>query len=213
MSVINYIDNQCRLDFVKDAVDVDRSPTAIASTLYVSSSPRVAAACRGRVTQVQVLYKDLNENVEEGLLAELAIAVYTPSGTGLERSSNFVELTPGAGVLNSSDVMPVQATFSLSRDPELVVEQGQTVGVLVGSRRNGRSRVEYPLLGGESEGTQAVSGLSVYALKQLDLISNQQGDLSPLPAFSFQIESGMWHYRQCTYEHACIENIYTYNVS
>ena len=186
-------------------MDVDRSPTAIASTLYVSSSPRVAATCRGRVTQVQVLYKALKETVEEGLLAEMAIAVYTLSGTGLERSSNFVELKPEAGVLNSSDGVLLQATFFLSRDPELVVEQGQTVGVLVGSQsmgRNGRSGVEYPLLGGESEGTQAISGLSVHALQQLDLISNQQGDLSALPAFSFQIESGMWHYRQCTYMHA-----------
>jgi len=192
-------------------VDVDRSPAAIASTLYVGSSPRVAAACRGRVTQVQVLYKALNKTVEEGLLAEMAIAVYTPLGTGLERSSNFVELKPEAGVLDSSDGVLLQATFSLSRDPELVVEQGQTVGVLVGSQsmgRNGRSRVEYPLLSGESEGTQAISGLSVYALKQLDLISNQQGDLSALPALSFRIESGMWHYHECTCMHACIENVY-----
>ena len=188
-------------------MDVDRSPAAIASTLYVGSSPRVAAACRGRVTQVQVLYKALNKTVEEGLLAEMAIAVYTPLGTGLERSSNFVELKPEAGVLDSSDGVLLQATFSLSRDPELVVEQGQTVGVLVGSQsvgRNGRSRVEYPLLSGESEGTQAISGLSIYALKQLDLISNQQGDPSALPALSFQIESGMWHYHECTCMHACM---------
>ena len=177
---------------------VARSSTATARTLYVSSSPGVAATCGGRITKVEVLFIASNETLEEELLlAETSIAVYTPVDTGLERSSEFVQLKPEAGVLSSSDGMIVQATFSLSGDAELEVEQGQTVGVLVGSKSLGPKTqtrtTNYPILIGESENTQAIGGRSIQALKQLRFISNQQGERSSLPAFSFQIETGMCH--------------------
>ena len=193
-SFASLILTECRLNFLEDELTLvmARGPTAIGGTLYVSSSPRVAASCRGRVTKVQVLFRASNETDKEGLLVESAIAVYTPVDTRLKRTSDFVQLKPEAGVLSRSNSGIVQATFSLSRDTGLVVEQGQTVGVLISSSApNAWNRVGYPLLIGESEDTQAISGRSVQALGKLTFISNQQGEHSALPAFSFCIENGM----------------------
>ena len=158
-----------------------RVPVAAGGTLYLSSSTRVAASCRGRITEVHVLYKATGQTNEAGLLAETAIAVYTPVDSGLERSSEFVRLKPEAGVLNrSGNSVIVQVTFTnLTGDAALEVEPGQTIGVLISSNspaQNGQRRVSYPLLIGETADTLAIHGQSSFqALGQPTFTSNQQG--------------------------------------
>ena len=145
-----------------------------------------------------MLYKATGQTNEAGLLAETAIAVYTPVDSGLERSSEFVRLKPEAGVLNrSGNSVIVQVTFTnLTGDAALEVEPGQTIGVLISSNspaQNGQRRVSYPLLIGETADTLAIHGQSSFqALGQPTFTSNQQGQPSALPAYYFQIESGTY---------------------